>query len=268
MKPTPTSKIVHQVWFNFKGTKKGRKPPKKLLEFKKRCMKMNKGWEYMLWDEKKSLQLLRLNYPWFIKTYETYPNAIQRTDAIRYFILDKYGGFYMDFDIECLKSFDQIRADFPGDVYFAQSANSMISDIASNCFMYSNPKTEFFQYMISNLKETSERIWYQTRHMFIMDSTGPKFLTNMIRTWESVGGKEKIGIFPAAKFNPYGLRQSIDWDYREKGFYTVHHGLGSWEENDSNILKDIFCNIELVIFAAILIILVLIYGKRINAAYR
>ena len=46
------------------------------------------------------------HYPWFLPTYLSYPYAIQRVDAIRYFILHREGGVYIDLDMGCLKPLD------------------------------------------------------------------------------------------------------------------------------------------------------------------
>ncbi len=37
-------------------------------------------------------------YGWFLDTFDNYVYPIQRADAIRYFVLAHYGGFYIDLD--------------------------------------------------------------------------------------------------------------------------------------------------------------------------
>lgn len=38
------------------------------------------------------------HYPWFLPTYLSYPYNIQRVDVLRYFILHKLGGIYIDLE--------------------------------------------------------------------------------------------------------------------------------------------------------------------------
>lgn len=44
---------------------------------------------------------------WQFKVFEL--GMLQRADAMRLFFLHKYGGIYIDLDIECLRSLDFLR---------------------------------------------------------------------------------------------------------------------------------------------------------------
>lgn len=46
------------------------------------------------------------HYPWFLPTYLSYPYNIQRVDVLRYFILHKLGGVYIDLDMGCRHNLD------------------------------------------------------------------------------------------------------------------------------------------------------------------
>ena len=41
--------------------------------------------------------------------YDRYEHGIQRADAMRVFFLHKFGGIYIDLDIECRRSLDFLR---------------------------------------------------------------------------------------------------------------------------------------------------------------
>lgn len=60
---------------------------------------MHKDFEYKLWTDESSLAFIKEHYPWFLPTYLGYQFNIQRADAIRYFVLHKYGGVYLDLDV-------------------------------------------------------------------------------------------------------------------------------------------------------------------------
>ncbi len=51
-----------------------------------------------LWTDEKSREFIKAEYPWFLDTFDGYPHPIQRSDAIRYFVLAHYGGVYIDLD--------------------------------------------------------------------------------------------------------------------------------------------------------------------------
>ena len=60
--------------------------------------------EYMLGTDASSREFIAQNCRWFLDTFDSYPYAIQRAGAIRYFVLHHYGGIYTDLDIGCVSS--------------------------------------------------------------------------------------------------------------------------------------------------------------------
>ena len=49
------------------------------------------------------------DYPEYLALYDGYSYGIQRADVMRLFFLHKYGGIYIDLDIECKRSLDFLR---------------------------------------------------------------------------------------------------------------------------------------------------------------
>ncbi len=60
------------------------------------------------WTEDMSRDFIRNEYPWFIKTYESFRYPIQREQTVRYFILRHYGGIYIDLDFVRQRSYSPI----------------------------------------------------------------------------------------------------------------------------------------------------------------
>ena len=94
-------KIIHQVW-------EGRKEPlpsfyEKLGESWKQ---FHPDWKYEFWDGDRMEALVSIEYPHLAGIYYGYRYDVQRWDVIRYLILHKIGGMYVDFDYDCLASFD------------------------------------------------------------------------------------------------------------------------------------------------------------------
>ena len=53
---------------------------------------------FQLWTDVKSREFIATEYPWFLATFDNYSQPIQRADAIRYFVLNHFGGIYIDLD--------------------------------------------------------------------------------------------------------------------------------------------------------------------------
>src|SRR4051812_26017051 len=64
--------------------------------------------EYMLWTDASSREFIAKHYSWFLDTFDAYKYSIQRADAIRYFVLHRFGGIYLDLDIGCLRPLDPL----------------------------------------------------------------------------------------------------------------------------------------------------------------
>ncbi len=99
-------KIIHATWF-------GNTPlPKNYQYYLETWRKFHPDWEIKLWTEK---DLQKENFDsmdlyWLAESYA------ERSDIIRYEIIKRYGGLYIDVDIECFASFDELhhKYDFYG----------------------------------------------------------------------------------------------------------------------------------------------------------
>ena len=85
-------KILHQTW-------RDHDVPDKWKDAQASCRRLHADYEYRLWTDIDAEGLISTKYPWFLKTYRGYPYDIQRVDAFRYFVLNAYGGIYLDLDI-------------------------------------------------------------------------------------------------------------------------------------------------------------------------
>ena len=94
-------RILHQTW-------KDTNIPDNWKEPYEMCQQNLRHYQRMLWTDAKAEAFIKDEYPWFLNTFQSYPFNIQRADAIRYFVLYHYGGFYVDLDIGCRKSFDPL----------------------------------------------------------------------------------------------------------------------------------------------------------------
>ena len=99
-------KILHQVWV-------GPNPiPEEEKEYIKTWKKYHPNWEYMIWNND-NLSILQLP-PNCIEAFNA-SNGVYacQADIVRYVAVLKYGGVYIDTDIECYKPIDDlIKGDY------------------------------------------------------------------------------------------------------------------------------------------------------------
>lgn len=103
--------IIHFIWFAnlYEDTKGVTSIPSMGSHAPERCQKVNPDFTVNVWNASAGRNLLEEHYDWFLETYDNYPHPIQRVDAIKYFVLHHYGGFYLDLDITCRRSLTPLR---------------------------------------------------------------------------------------------------------------------------------------------------------------
>lgn len=72
---------------------------------------MHPDWTYYFWTDADNLELLNRHYPEYVELYNSYngwAHRVQKADFIRYFILHRYGGVYVDLDFEALRPLDAL----------------------------------------------------------------------------------------------------------------------------------------------------------------
>ncbi len=96
-------RILHQTW-------KTRDVPARFREYVASWLAHNPGWEHRVWSDDDNDEFIRTHYPAFLPTFRAYRTGIERADAVRYFLLHKYGGLYVDLDFECLRPIEPVLA--------------------------------------------------------------------------------------------------------------------------------------------------------------
>lgn len=95
---TPTiPKIIHQIWL-------GGPLPEKYYALQRSWQEHHPDWEYRLWTDA-DLATFPLTDPQRFKKAE---NKAEQSDILRYEILYRYGGLYVDVDFKCLKPHDSL----------------------------------------------------------------------------------------------------------------------------------------------------------------
>lgn len=91
-------KKIHQIWL-------GGALPKKYEVLQKSWIKHHPDWEYKLWTDEDVKTFPFSNR----KRFDEAISVGEKSDILRYEILNFHGGLYVDTDFECLAAFDEIH---------------------------------------------------------------------------------------------------------------------------------------------------------------
>jgi len=71
----------------------GPNPPRaEWVTARENCLKHHEGWQSFVWDDTTAGTFVQENFPDLKPMWDSYPYPVQRVDALRYMVLQKYGG--------------------------------------------------------------------------------------------------------------------------------------------------------------------------------
>jgi len=206
-------KIIHQIWI-------GKEVPEKFRVFQESWKKYHPDWEYKLWTYN-DIEGFNFYNEELIKQSR---NPGEISDIMRYEILYRYGGLYVDLDFECLRSHYDLHTmyDFyigiqPLDTEFVQLGIGLIGSIPGHPILRHAIVTMRGNWNNEECKKNPPK------------RTGPIFFTRSF--FECAGKYGTIDIaFPSAYFYPLGCKEFV-FDYqvwRAQGSFGIHHWASSW----------------------------------------
>lgn len=205
-------RIVHQIWL-------GGPLPDKYKELAV-TWEYWKGWQYKLWTEDDVKELTLYNSD----LYQKARNYGEKADILRYEILYKFGGLYVDTDTRCLSPdfFDfahQAYKFFAGIEPLEFSAFSI-----GNAILASTPGHPFLEKIVKGLSEQVLLNEEKTGNIHTVQRTGTIYLTKQVcENWEVIV-KDGI-IFPPTFFYPLIGRTKL---YFTQECAAVHYWDSSW----------------------------------------
>lgn len=235
-------KIIHQTW-------KDENVPTKWKAAVDQCRAKHPDFEYKLWTDEMMDNFVQKQYPEFHAVYVSYKHHIQRCDAFRYLVLYKYGGVYIDMDIRCLKMLNKF---LEYDVVLARSSN--IETSFTNSFFMTVPNHPFFKYCIDHLAENKNKFQYFGKHMHVMSSTGPGFVSEMLRKYGDIPNS-----YVLTKEEFAGDCTACNEITCKGGEFFTHIQGHSWHEIDSTILNILLCNKKKILFGLAVVVAALAY---------
>lgn len=236
-------RVIHQIWFQGQNVN-----IKKYKDCQKSCKKIYQNWDYILWDKKKIETMIKRDYPQYWKLYNIYPFMIQKIDIAKIFIMHRYGGVYMDMDMECLKEIDTKIINKNDDIVFSKfpafcDHNNFCFPIVlasmgrlynhpflSTGFYASKPKHPFWIGLLNCFDKNKENKWYyfNNKPLYTANSTSNGIVSKYIRD-EWIG---KVKILDPKYLEPCSTRNDCNIT---KDAYAKDHLGNSWvNENERN----------------------------------
>ena len=208
-------KIIHVIWIN--GEIDDCSVPKELRKYLFTWVKYHPGWEFKLWTDADVAKMKLYNQD----LYDDARNFGMKSDILRCEIIYKYGGVYVDVDLECLKPLDLLHHTY--DFYIGlQPLDSRFLQVGSG-ILAAKPGHSILKHVITTMGENYKQ------NKGAPEQTGPKHFTRAF--FNIVGTLDTIDIaFPATYFYPLGAyEKGINrkrWE--DLGAYAVHWWGKTW----------------------------------------
>lgn len=206
-------KIIHQIWI-------GNQVPPQFKAFQESWRTLHPDWEYVLWRD---VDVHTINWENRALMLES-RNPGELSDMLRYEVLYRYGGVYVDFDYEALANLNDLNARY--DFYIGiQPLDSGLVQLGIG-LIGSRPGHPILKRCITSLQKN----WRNTQYAQMATArTGPIFFTKIFYEYAGRDGSLDIA-FPALYFYPLGCQEN-NGDrnaWRAVGAYAVHHWAKTW----------------------------------------
>ena len=217
---------LHQVWL-------GSPLPDKNKRLRDTWLAAHPDWEYQLWTDADAQAFGMQN----IDSFNRVANLAAKSDIFRYEILQRHGGVYFDTDVECFKSFDDLRyLDF-----FTGTGKVDVPALFIG-LLGSIPNHPILAQAIAALSAVSNESLVSQE--VILDTTGPAFFTRVVYNYLKEHPEDATVVFPTPFFYavPGNKRGEIRADnessrevirsYLTSDSYCAHLWYCSWQDKE------------------------------------
>ena len=194
-------RIIHRIWLG------GEPLLDEFQHYGETWRTHHPGWEIRLWTDD-DLPELGLT-----EALERGRHPAEQADVLRYELLERFGGVYVDIDFECLRSLEPLIDEV--EVFAVLMAGSQTRRRVSNCMLGAVPGHPLFE---RASREAALRIGVGT----IPSATGPPFFTQLLKDFP------EVTLYSAEKFFPLPHNEKYRAHEHFPDAYAVHHWAHSW----------------------------------------
>jgi hypothetical protein len=218
-------KIIHQIWL-------GSPFPEQYKQYQQTWIKHHPDWEYKLWTDKDIEEFKLTNK----RAFDKAPNYGEKSDILRYEILNRYGGLYIDVDCECLRPFTVFHHCYD---FYVGTTNSGTAEI-NNAIIGAAPGHPIITYCIDHI-EVGDGTYNVSD---TLQRTGPIYLTDCFLKI-APDCLDTIIAFPVTFFYP--LHHSLEGftkrtqvqDWLAPESCAIHYSARSWQKQPLNTVPAI-----------------------------
>jgi mannosyltransferase OCH1-like enzyme len=192
-------KLFHRIWF-------GGPEPAGHRQWLRSCQRLHPGWEIRTWTDT-NLPPLRNQ-----RRFDEADHPAEMADLARLEMLHRYGGVYLDTDVETLQPLDDALAGIDG---FAGFEDDLWIGTA---ILGAVPGHPLFAAAVEQVA--------LPRPGPINERTGPKFFTRLVNRMALP--PEQFRVFPPSAFYPYHFIEPHRAAGPFPGALAVHHWSASW----------------------------------------
>lgn len=228
-------KKIHQIWIGPK------KLPRKYKEWMKSWQYFHKDWEYKLWTDEDIKDIKFHNK----KIYDSSNNIGFKSDILRYEILYKYGGIYIDTDLECVKKIPNYfrEYEFISCIVFNKTPQ------INNALIISKPRANLISKMVKSIKIQKN----DTSALETLSCSGANLLTKQYFSLTIKERSENL-ILPSDYFYPLP-NFLVNTKITKKDFLTdktigIHYWEVSWMKGNfiKRVINKLVRIIKILIF--------------------
>ena len=234
-------KIIHQIWSGISEPL-----PEHFRLLGETWKEHYPDWEYRFWDNVLMNNFIQEHYPQYWDIYSRFPYNVQRWDAIRYLILDKMGGMYVDFDYESICNMEELLKDksccfaLEPELHTSIHGHERTVPVFNNALMLCAPQHPFMKRIIEKVF-TEEMVAYkEIRTVIVMNTTGPWMINDLYYYESTKQEQEEVYLIPAEYVTPFNMRQakrlrlgelSEELESRLKEAYAIHYFFSEWVQS-------------------------------------
>ncbi len=203
-------KHIHQIWI-------GGPLPEVFKKYIDTWKQMHPDWGYTLWTDENVHELFPLHNQSY---YDESEGMGVKSDLLKWEIIYRFGGVYVDVDYECLQPLDELHHlyDFytayqPLDAFFVQLGAALYA---------AHPEHLILKHCI----ETIQDDWH---HKGAPKKSGPCHFSKSFMAVAGENGSRDIA-FPSFYFYPLGSKERVlrRSQWVREGAYAIHHWAMSW----------------------------------------
>ena len=134
----------------------------------------------LIWNLKDGYELVCSSYPEYesLFSYLVTNKWICAIDLLRYLILHKYGGLYLDFDIEHFGSFSGLIDKYESKLIVTKESDFGFKNQVNNCLIYSKPNNPIFLKLVTSMTNTIPKMTMKD----VLEYSGPILLSRILET--------------------------------------------------------------------------------------